>query len=145
MRSTSAIAWAREHAPEYGADPSTLVVAGSSAGAHLASIAALTPNDPDLQPGLDSADTSVSAALCLYGYHGYYYGSGPTDVPHSSPMAYVHPGAPPILIVHGNQDTCVSVEGARSFARRLGALNAPVLYRAPRRPARVRPVPIAAM
>jgi acetyl esterase/lipase len=35
----------RQHAAEYGADPSLLVVAGSSAGAHLASMAALTAND----------------------------------------------------------------------------------------------------
>ena len=47
-----AIAWARQHAGEYGADPSLLVVAGDSAGAHLASMAALTANDPVFQPGL---------------------------------------------------------------------------------------------
>ena len=46
-----AIAWARRHAPEYDADPTVLFVAGSSAGAHLASMAALTPNDPAFQPG----------------------------------------------------------------------------------------------
>lgn len=40
------IAWVREHAPEYGADPSRLFVAGSSAGSNLASLCALTPNDP---------------------------------------------------------------------------------------------------
>ncbi len=40
------ICWARSHAAEYGADPSVVIVAGSSAGAHLAAIAALTPNDP---------------------------------------------------------------------------------------------------
>ena len=40
------IAWVREHGPEYGADPSKVFVAGSSAGGHLAALAALTPNDP---------------------------------------------------------------------------------------------------
>ena len=43
-----AIAWVRQHAGDAGADPSLLVVAGGSAGAHLASMAALTANDPVL-------------------------------------------------------------------------------------------------
>ena len=38
------IAWAHAHAAEYGADPSTVFVSGSSAGAHVAVTAALTPN-----------------------------------------------------------------------------------------------------
>jgi acetyl esterase/lipase len=65
-----AIAWAREHAREHGADPEHVVLAGSSAGAHLAVTAALTENDPAFQPGFESADTTVSAAIGLYGYYG---------------------------------------------------------------------------
>src|SRR5690606_30745779 len=41
----AAIAWAREHAADYKADPATVLVAGSSAGAHLAAICALTPDE----------------------------------------------------------------------------------------------------
>ena len=37
------IAWVREHAHEYGADPMTLFVAGSSAGGHMAALAARSP------------------------------------------------------------------------------------------------------
>ena len=64
------LAWVREHGPEYGADPSVVFVAGSSAGGHLASMAALTANDPSLQPGFEDADTSVTAVVSLYGYYG---------------------------------------------------------------------------
>jgi acetyl esterase/lipase len=64
------IAWARAHADEYGADPAFVVVAGSSAGAHLAATAALTANDPTFQPGFEEADTTVAAAVGLYGYYG---------------------------------------------------------------------------
>ena len=85
------IAWAREHAAEYGADPSLLVVAGNSAGAHLASMAALTANDPVFQPGFERADTSVSAAVCLYGFYGNRDLAGPLP---SSPRAYVRRDAP---------------------------------------------------
>src|SRR5699024_626474 len=48
-----AIAWIREHAGRYGADPSFIAVTGGSAGGHLAALAALTANDPQLQPGFD--------------------------------------------------------------------------------------------
>jgi acetyl esterase/lipase len=44
------IAWVRAHGHEYGADPALLFVAGSSAGAHMASLAALTPTTPPTSP-----------------------------------------------------------------------------------------------
>ncbi|WP_419995398.1 hypothetical protein [Streptomyces boninensis] len=58
------IAWARGHAEEYGADPAAGVfVTGSSAGGHMAALAALTPNEAAYQPGFEDADTSVTTAL----------------------------------------------------------------------------------
>ena len=111
------LAWVREHGHEYGADPAVVFVAGSSAGGHLASMAALTPNDPVFQPGFERADTSVTAAISLYGYYG------PLDTtacsPPSSPMAYIGSGAPPFFVAHGDQDTVVLVEDARLFVERL--------------------------
>jgi acetyl esterase/lipase len=58
------LAWVREHGHEYGADPAVVFVAGSSAGAHLAALAALTSNQPAFQPGFEGADTSMTAAIC---------------------------------------------------------------------------------
>ena len=114
------IAWAREHAAEYGADPSRLFVAGSSAGSNLAALCALTPNDPVFQPGFESADTSVTAAICLYGYYGHYFGEAPDEAPSPhQPQGYLHPGAPPFLIAHGTKDALATVEGARNFVDRL--------------------------
>ena len=49
-----------------------LLVSGSSARAHMASLAALTPNDPTVQPGFEDADTSVTAAIGLNGRYGGY-------------------------------------------------------------------------
>lgn len=114
------IAWAREHASEYGADPSRLFVAGSSAGSNMAAHCALTPNDPVYQPGFESADTSVTAAICLYGYYGYFFGEEPDATPSpNQPYAYLNPGAPPFLIAHGTKDALATVEGARHFVDRL--------------------------
>ncbi len=120
------LAWARDHIAEYGGDPTTLFVAGSSAGGQLTSLAALTPNDPRFQPGFERADTSVTAAISLYGY----YGSIEADalLP-SSPLAYVGPHAPPFFVAHGDRDTIVLVDDARSFVQGLrGASSAPVVY-----------------
>ncbi|MFJ7947216.1 alpha/beta hydrolase [Streptomyces sp. NPDC096354] len=114
------IAWAREHAAEYGADPSRLFVAGSSAGSNMAAHCALTPNDPVYQPGFESADTSVTAAICLYGYYGYFFGEEPDVTPSpNQPYAYLNPGAPPFLIAHGTKDALATVEGARYFVDQL--------------------------
>src|SRR5262249_30916789 len=44
------LAWIREHGREYGGNPDFLVVTGGSAGGHLASLVALTANDPEYQP-----------------------------------------------------------------------------------------------
>jgi acetyl esterase/lipase len=121
-----AIAWAHLHAAEYGADPSMLVVAGDSAGAHLASMAALTANDPVFQPGFEHSDTSVSAAVCLYGFYGTRYLAG--SLP-SSPRAYIRRDAPPFFVAHGDHDSFVPVVQAQSFvdALRRVSMN-PVVY-----------------
>ena len=103
------LAWVREHGPEYGADPSVVFVAGSSAGGHLASMAALTANDPSLQPGFEEADTSVTAVVSLYGYYG------PAGPGRSSPMALDGHGAPPFFVAHPDRDTLVVVDDARRF------------------------------
>ena len=120
------IAWIREHGHEHGAGSEVVVVAGSSAGGHIAAMAGLTPNDPVFQPGFEDADTSVSAVVGLYGY----YGGLSTDAAlPSSPAAYVRPDAPPFFIAHGELDTIVLVEDARAFVTGLrSASDGPVVY-----------------
>jgi acetyl esterase/lipase len=121
------IAWVRAHGHEYGADPTLLFVAGSSAGGHMASLAALTANNPAFQPGFEDADTSVTAVIGLNGYYGSYYGEG--DGGASSPLAHVRPDAPPFFIAHGDHDTMAPVELARHFADTLRSVSTnPVVY-----------------
>jgi acetyl esterase/lipase len=98
---TKAIGWAREHASEHGGDPATLFVSGSSAGAHLAAIAALN-------------DTAVAGALCFYGYYGRVDGT-----PESTPVTYLRSDAPPFFLAHGDHDTVVPVGWAREFVEAL--------------------------
>ncbi len=147
-----AIEWVRQHGPEYGANPEFLVVTGGSAGGHLAALAALTANDPEYQPGFESADTSVSACVPFYGVydftdrHGVYRNPGLARVlekqvmklkradaleaySKASPVSRVRADAPPFFVVHGDLDTLVPVDEARRFANELKQLSSsPVVY-----------------
>jgi hypothetical protein len=90
-------------------------------------MSALTPNDPVLQPGFEQADTTVTAAICLYGYFGPLDGDTP-QLP-SSPVRHVRGDAPPFFLAHGELDTLTPVEDARRFVARLrGTSAAPVVY-----------------
>jgi acetyl esterase/lipase len=147
-----AIAWVREHAHEYGGDPSFLVISGGSAGGHLCSLAALTPDDPSYQPGFEDADTSVDACVPIYGVYDFLnrdglrgegftrfllqrqvmkipFASHREEYERASPMDRVHGEAPPFLVVHGANDSLVPVGEARRFVELLRAeSSAPVLY-----------------
>ncbi|HJQ85181.1 MAG TPA: alpha/beta hydrolase [Candidatus Binatia bacterium] len=147
-----AIAWIREHGREYGADPDFLVVTGGSAGGHLSSLVALTPNEPEYQPGFEHVDTSVAACVAFYGVYDFTdrnhvwrhdgllrllerrvmkvpFAKSPDVYERASPIARVRPGAPPFFVIHGTHDTMVPVGEARHFVdvlRRVGG--APVVY-----------------
>ena len=133
------IAWVRAHGHEYGADPDTIVMAGSSAGAHLTAMAALTANDPTYQPGFEAVDTSIAAGIGLYGYYGQL-----SDDPATTPLSHVRPDTPPFFVLHGDQDTFTPVEGARALVDALrGDIREPGrVRRAPGRAAQLRPLPL---
>ena len=120
------IAWARADASEYGGNPDRIVLAGSSFGARLAALAGLTANDPAFQPGFEQGDTSVAAVVGLYGYYGAT--DSRQSLP-SSPFDYAERGSPPLLIVHGDQDTLTPASTARALAERTRIASPnPVVY-----------------
>ena len=71
-----ALAWIKENIADYGGDPDFVAITGGSAGGHLSSLAALTPNDPQWQPGFEDADTSVVAAVPIYGRYDWFSAEG---------------------------------------------------------------------
>jgi acetyl esterase/lipase len=147
-----ALAFIREHAGEYGIDPSFVAVTGGSAGGHLATLMALTANDPTYQPGFEAADTSVQAAVPFYGVYDFTNRFGkfpkafvgrllqahvvkarldeePEKFRAASPIDRVRPDAPPFLVIHGARDTLAPLEDARAFVAELRATSrAPVLF-----------------
>jgi acetyl esterase/lipase len=147
-----AIAWWREHAEEHGGDPDFLCVTGQSAGGHLTALVALTANDPRYQPGFEDVDTTMRAAVPIYGVYDFTNRLGTwhkdsikrfiepvvmqrrlADDPQAfadySPLDRVREDAPPFLVIHGSIDTLAPVEDAREFVKRLRAVSRnPVLY-----------------
>jgi acetyl esterase/lipase len=150
-----ALAWTKAHAREFGGDPSTfLAISGGSAGGHLASLAALTPNDPSFQPGFEDADTSLDACVSLYGVlemtgdrdlmgrQGLALSSllsskvmkvrldqAPELYAAASPIERITAAAPAFLVLQGSRDSLVPVEVARAFVARFEATSgAPLCY-----------------
>jgi acetyl esterase/lipase len=63
-----ALVWMRQHAGEYGVDPSKLMLAGASAGGNIALLAAYAPYHPDLTPQeIADEDLSVLGVVSWYG------------------------------------------------------------------------------
>jgi acetyl esterase/lipase len=63
-----AVAWLKENAVLFGAQPEHVVLAGGSAGAQLALLAAYAHDNPQLTPpDLQGCDLSVRAAVSYYG------------------------------------------------------------------------------
>jgi acetyl esterase/lipase len=146
-----ALAWVKEHIAEYGGDPDWVAITGGSAGGHLSSLAALTANDPQFQPGFETADTSVRAAVPFYGLYDF---NGEDSAIHplmapmlgkyvfkrtraeiadafrvASPISYLSADAPPFFVLHGTNDSLIPVEQARAFHARLRQVSRqPVVY-----------------
>jgi acetyl esterase/lipase len=63
-----AVAWMKANAVRYHVDPERIVLAGGSAGAHLALLAAYAPDHPRLTPpDVQGRDLSVRAVVSYYG------------------------------------------------------------------------------
>ncbi len=146
----TAIAWARANVDKFGGDRHFVTIAGCSAGGHLAALAGLTANDPDLQTELpEGADTSVDAVVGIYGRYDWEDKSTvervrfvdflegvvvrrtlakhPDVFRQASPIARVHGNAPPFLVVHGTGDSVIPVAQARSFVERLKGVSRSVV------------------
>ncbi|OBI22413.1 carboxylesterase [Mycobacterium sp. E2462] len=140
-----AIAWVRENIAAYGGDPDFIAITGGSAGGHLASLAALTPNDPTFQPGFERADTTVQAVAPYYGVYDFTdfdnmhelmlpflerfvmkarYAETPERFSAASPVSYVHRDAPPFFVLHGEKDELVPSGQARAFCAALRSAGA---------------------
>jgi acetyl esterase/lipase len=142
----AAIAWARANVDRFGGDRNFVAVAGCSAGGHLAALAGLTIDDPEYQAHLpQGSDTAVDAVVGIYGRYDWEDRSTPERTRFvdflervvvnkkqsrhadlyrkASPIARIHPKAPPFLVVHGSGDNVIPVAQAQSFVERLRSVS----------------------
>lgn len=128
----AAIRYLRANAAQHHLPPDRLVIAGSSAGAHLAALVGVTNGDPRLEGNVGAhtqTSSDVQAIVSLYGAsnlttilaqstpHGLsvrvpalelLLGAKPDLVPDlarlASPVFHVDPRDPPLFLLHGDQD-----------------------------------------
>jgi len=147
------IAWVKTNIETYSGDPDFVAVTGGSAGGHLASLAALVSSVESLKPGFEQLDCAIDACVPVYGVYDFRQCDdvgndderndgiqafqsflskavmpGPTEKHQAlweqvSPMAQIHPDAPPMLITHGRHDALVSLASAKAFAENLSQIS----------------------
>jgi acetyl esterase/lipase len=153
---TRALGWIKKNISTYGGDPDRVVVAGGSAGGHLASLLALSTDDSQWRPKEmnDLEDWSVRGALSFYGVlemtgdetHWRGLGRGlrrllehrVVQLPYEgnealyrslSPYDRIEPDSPPFFVVQGVNDTLVEVNVARNFVTKFRKVAfAPIYY-----------------
>ena len=146
----------RHNAQRFKIDGGRIGAIGGSAGGHLSLTLATMggPGDPHAPDPVDRESSAIQAVVALfpptdflnYGKEGedavgigilreFYPAFGPrADSPHSrqvygheiSPIYYVHPGMPPILLIHGDADKLVPLQQSQIFARRCEEMHSPV-------------------
>jgi acetyl esterase/lipase len=148
-----AIGWVKQHIAEHGGDPGFVVIGGGSAGAHLASLAALTPDAAEWQRDLAEVDTSVQGCVAFYGVYDFVDDEriwrhrafrhlllervvmkrrareAREEYVKASPIARIGGRVPPpFLVVHGGADSLAPVAGARRFRDALAKAGGQVAY-----------------
>jgi len=120
----AAVAWIRREAPRFGVDPGRIVVAGHSAGAHIAAMLAFDRRwlaDAGVDPARD-----IAGLIGLAGPYDFLplrtprlaaiFGARPER---GQPIAFVHPGAPPAFLAAGLNDTTVDPGNTIRLAARI--------------------------
>lgn len=140
-----AIAWMKTEGMAYGVDPARVVLSGGSSGAHLAALAALTWDHPELEP---VGDVTVAGCVPFYGIFDllvrnptrydwpfiarHVMKAVPSTHPElyrlGSPLDQVRPDAPPFLVVHGEFDSIVLPAESRHFVEALEGVGGAVSY-----------------
>src|SRR5215813_4124648 len=154
----AAIRWLRARPEVLGINPERVALAGFSAGAHLAALAATTVGVPELEgeSGSPGYSTSVQAAIAMAAPTDFTRNPAATDpslnpnsvggaIPEqrllggrieelptlarlASPATFIGSDTPPILIIHGSDDEIVPVSQAEYLYQALEAKGIKVTF-----------------
>jgi acetyl esterase/lipase len=146
----AALRFLKENATRFGIDPARTGIMGGSAGAHLASLAALSCGDKSLDASDTKAPEGSECVQAFVGWYGVYDASAlaaerptgrdgaiealmgcdgtcPTDkLAAVSPVTYLDRRDPPTLLIHGTEDKVVPVSQSRLLEARMKAAGVPV-------------------
>lgn len=139
-----ALHWIHTNAERYGFDRARIVVSGTSAGAHLALMAGLLPDENAIDPAECRGAGRAAAIVDLYGPTDLTATKDGSGARHAtvekwigdgagadamarrmSPVAWLRSDIPPIFIGHGDADPVVPVAQSIDLKRRLDALAVP--------------------
>lgn len=126
----AAVNWTLENIATYGGDPKRVVLTGHSAGAHLASLALL--DERYLGAHGRHADElcgfiGMSGVYDVQAEYDYYAAQGLTpqlivevmggrdNMAVASPIRYVRPDVPPVLLIHGTRDETIPASISQAF------------------------------
>lgn len=125
----SAIAETARLAPQFGGDPGRIVVSGHSAGAYNVVQVALE------ERWLDGTGASVRGVVGLAGPYDFHPFDSESTIAsfgkagagaESQPVNHVREGAPPMLLIHGEEDTLVKPRNTRALGAALDEAGARV-------------------
>ncbi len=138
-----AVRWVRSKAEEYNIDPERIVIAGGSAGGHLSSMMLTTAGIPEYEGSSGQSEYSSHVNLgvlfngefdmwdlvekgSLIGAMEQFMGGKPDEIPgvysDLSSVHRIHQYVPPVLLLHGMVDNCVSHDQSIAFYNRLNAV-----------------------
>lgn len=122
-----AVAWARAHAGDFGADRDRIYLMGHSSGAHMAVLLALNPT---YFTEIGAPAPPIAGVIGLSGPYDFLpleeddlrdMLGPPSNYDLSQPIHFVHSGAPPMLLVQGERDRTVGAFNSKNLAAALRA------------------------
>ncbi len=127
--SARAVAWARQHAEQYGGDPSRIFLMGHSSGAHMA---AMLGTDGRFLRAVGMQPRDLAGIVGLAGPYDFLPLTDPlikqvfgpeSDWQKSQPVNFVDGDEPPFLLLQGTADKVVWPRNAPRLAAKLRAAN----------------------
>jgi acetyl esterase/lipase len=118
----AAVHWVRQHAAHYGGDPDRIVLVGHSAGAYNAAMLALDPQFLGADRAAIKGFAGMAGPYDFLPFNGKVvtdtFGAWPKP-DETQPIHYADASAPPMLLLHGDEDGTVWPKNSINLDRKL--------------------------